>query len=399
MPGTNGVLIRFGEVFLKRDRKRFFLDKLDANLRRVLRPFPELDVRRPYGRFVVQHRGFRDKPSEAPPLDEPVRVIRALSRVFGVTSLSPVTVLPADWEVLQRVIPDIVDGWLAERPAATFGVATRRSYKRFPKRSMDINRELGAAILERRPELKVHLDAPDLRVGIEVREEGAFVHGEKIRGPGGLPVGSNGKVLALLSGGIDSPVAIWSILRRGVEAEAVYFHSFPYTSDAAKEKVAALARQVGRWQGGLPLHVVPFTDIQRACRDAARPRYLVLLYRRFMFRIAQELAHERAAAALVTGESLGQVASQTLPNLHCIESIVDLPVLRPLIAHDKQDTITIARRIGTYDISIQPHDDCCSLFVPKHPELRGREADLLRAEARIDGDKLVREAIEATERL
>ena len=394
---TNGVLVRFGEVFLKRDRKRFFLDLLDRNLRRALRPFPELDLLRPYGRFLVQHAGYRHAPGDAPAVEDPGRVVRALSRVFGVASLSPATVLPSDWEALRRAVPELADGWLAEHPVTTFGVTTRRPFKRFPKRSMEVNRELGGLVLARHPELSVDLGHPGLRIAVEIREGEIFVYREQIPGPGGLPVGSNGKVLGLLSGGIDSPVALWSILRRGVEAEAVYFHSFPYTSDAAREKVRALARRVGRWQGGTTLHVVPFTDVQRACRDAARPRLLVLLYRRFMFRIAERLARTRGAAALVTGESLGQVASQTLPNLQCIQEVVAMPVLRPLVAHDKQDTISIARRIGTYDISIQPHDDCCSLFVPRHPELRGRRVDLERAESRLDVDGLVSAALLATE--
>jgi len=392
----NGVLVRFDEIFLKRGRRSHFLDLLDRNLRRALRPFPELDLRRPYGRLLIVPRGARGA-ATAPPLAEPERVVRALSRVFGAASLSPVWILPPGKDALWAALPDLVDGWLAERPVRTFAIATRRVDKSFPLGSTDANRAMGGLVLERHPDLKVDLGAPELRVSVEIRAEETFVFREVVQGPGGLPVGSNGKLLALLSGGIDSPVAAWSILRRGAEVEAVYFHSFPYTSDAAKEKVRDLARLVGQWQGGMRLHVVPFTDVQTACRDAAQPKDLVLLYRRFMFRIAERIAQQVGALGLVTGESLGQVASQTLPNMDCIQRVVTLPVYRPLIAHDKQDTIRLARTIGTYDLSVQPFDDCCSLFVPKHPELRGRPGVLARVEERLDVEALVGAALAGVE--
>ena len=394
----HGVLVRFDEIFLKRGRRGHFLDLLDRNLRRAIRPFPELDLRRPYGRQLVQPRGARGM-AVPPPLAEPERVVRAVSRVFGAASLSPVWILPPGKEPLWAAILGLADAWLAERPAETFRIDTRRVDKAFPLNSVETNRQLGGVVLERHPDLRVSLDAPDLRISVELRQEETFVFRDTLPGPGGLPVGSNGKLLALLSGGIDSPVAAWSVLRRGTEVEAVYFHSFPYTSDAAKEKVRDLARIVGRWQGGIRLHVVPFTAIQTACRDAARPRQLVLLYRRFMFRIAERIATAVGAMGLVTGESIGQVASQTLPNMDCIQRVVTLPVYRPLLTNDKQDTIRVAHQIGTYDVSIQPFDDCCSLFVPKHPELRGRPDDLERAEARLDVEGLVQAALDGTEAL
>ncbi len=393
---TNAILVRYDEIFLKRGRRRYFLDTLDRNLRRALKPFAGLDVLRPHGRFLIQQRGTRDL-FPPPPIPEAGRVVRALSRVFGVASVSPAFALAPGLETLQREVPPLATSFMEAGPATTFAVATRRVDKLFPLSSPELNRELGSLVWRRHPELKVDLARPDLKISIEVRENGSYVFCEQIPGPGGLPVGSNGRVLALLSGGIDSPVACWSIMKRGVEVEAVYFHSFPYTSEAVKDKVHALAQEVGRWQGAMRLHVVPFTAIQRACRDNAPPKLLVLLYRRFMFRLAEAIAHRLRAQALVTGESLGQVASQTLSNLDAIQRVVTMPILQPLIASDKQEIIRLAEELGTYEISIQPFDDCCSLFVPKHPSLRPRVADLERVERRLPMEELITAALDGVE--
>lgn len=392
----NGVLLRYDEIFLKRDRRGYFLDMLDRNVRRAMRAIPGLKLRRPHGRLLLHADVARGE--LPPPLAEAPRMVRALSRIFGVASVSPVHIVQPDYDALKALVGQLADAWLAERPATSFAIRTRRSDKRFPANSVEVNAELGGVVLDRYPSLNVDLMHPDLRIGVEIRPEEIFVHRDSFPGPGGLPTGSNGKVMALLSGGIDSPVAAWQILRRGVQVEAVYFHSFPYTSDAAKEKVLALGRIVGQWQGGMTIHVVPFTDIQRACHEAVPSRALVLLYRRFMFRIAERLAKAAGAGALVTGESLGQVASQTLDNMDCINRVVTLPVLRPLVANDKHETIRVAQQLGTYETSIQPFDDCCSLFVPRHPELRGRPAAMERFEQALDIEGLVAAAMAGIER-
>lgn len=395
----NAILIRYDEIFLKRGLRSYFLDCLDRNLRRALRPFPGVKLRRPHGRFLVQADAPRDSEELPPALADAPRMARAVARVFGVASASLTYVLEPSADTLIERIGGLVDHWLGERQVATFGVRARRADKRFPLSSGDINRKLGARVLASNPGLRVHLDDPDVWIGVEIRTNEVFAYFETLPGPRGLPVGCNGKVLGLLSGGIDSPVALWSIMKRGVGVEAVYFHSFPYTSDAAREKVRELARIVGAWQGGMTLHVVPFTDIQKACWETARPKDLVVLYRRFMLRIAEQIAEDIGAAALVTGESLGQVASQTLANLDAIQRVVTRPVLRPLIAADKMEAVALAREIGTYDVSIEPVDDCCSLFVPRHPELRARPDYLERVESAFDIPALVADAVGRTERI
>lgn len=390
----NAIIGRYAEIFLKRNRRQFFLNDLRRNVRDALGRSPEWAVTTPHGRLMVTRRPLPD--GTLPPFgDELERVEDAMSRVFGLASLSRAVVTPNDLETLKQVSVALFREHVEARGIpATFRVRASRADKTYPIRSDELNRHIAAALFTEWPDLKVDLSNAALEVGVEIRPEMTFVHLDAKPGPGGLPVGSNGKALLLLSGGIDSPVAGWCTMKRGVALEAVYFHSFPYTSDQAREKVVELARSLARWQGTLRLHVVPFARFQEACRDAANPRLLVLLYRRQMVRIAEAIARRAGCLALVTGESIGQVASQTLPNLACIEDAATIPILRPLVTNDKGETIALARKIGTFDISTQPFDDCCSLFVARHPELGGDPRRVAAVEQGIPVADLLREALD-----
>ena len=285
------------------------------------------------------------------------------------------------------------------RAAASFKVESKRSDKRFPMTSIQLSQYVGGLLAEAFPETKVDVHDPELTVNLEVRDYAAYVHGPSVPGAGGMPVGSNGRAVTLLSGGIDSPVSTYMIAKRGVAVIPVHFFSFPYTSELAKEKVLTLAKQLTRWCGRLMVEIVPFTRIQEEIRDKCPEEYFTLIMRRFMMRIAEEIAELNGAKALITGENLGQVASQTMEAMAATEECVTLPVLRPLVALDKEEIITIARRIGTFETSILPYEDCCTVFTPRHPRTKPRVADVIEAEKELDIDGLVKEAVANIERV
>jgi thiamine biosynthesis protein ThiI len=372
------VLVRWGEIFLKGDNRAFFEKRLLANARRATREVPDARIERIHGRLLA-----------SAPAEHGGRLLRALGHVFGVSSLSPAARVPRDLDAISAEAVRLARAELERRGERfTFKVETRRSDKRFRPTSLEVSREVGAEVV-RHTGLPVDVHHPALEIGVEISYDDAFVFGAPVPGPGGLPVGVSGKVELLLSGGIDSPVAGWMMLKRGCELGATYFHSFPYTGDKSKDKVARLARRLAAWQlAPLRLKVVHFTDAQKALRGACDGRLAVVLYRRMMVRVAERIARADGKKALVTGEALAQVASQTLDNLAVISAVATLPVLRPLVGHDKLETIQLARRVGTYDLSIEPYDDCCSLFVPDHPETRARLDDVLAAEATLDVDAL-----------
>jgi thiamine biosynthesis protein ThiI len=366
-------VVRYAEIFLKGQNRRFFEERLQRNLRAALKPLEGAHVQRLHGRMLVD-------PGPA----GVARAIERLTRVFGVASLSPALVVPPDLDALGGAALALTRAEVARRGGTPrFKVETRRSDKRFPLPSLQVSAEIGARIVEALA-LPVDVHHPELVVGVEIGVERSFVFATLIQGPGGLPVGTAGKVTALVSGGIDSPLAAWLAMKRGCEVEAVYFHSFPYTGDRTKEKVRELCQVISAWHGPMTLWVVHFTDVQKALRDAGPAELAVVLYRRMMLRIAAERARLSGSKALVTGDSLGQVASQTLDNLAVIDAAATMPVLRPLIASDKTEIIALARRIGTYDVSVQPYDDCCSLFTPKHPATRAHLDRVLDAEAKLD---------------
>lgn len=380
-------LLRYGEIALKGANRRVFLDALVRNVGHALEHLGRANVRASFGRVVVSI----EAPADA--------VSQSLRAVFGVVSFSPIVAVPVDLPAITDAAVDLVGRGLQQRPQlATFKVDTRRADKRFPLTSMDTSRAVGTAIRDAFPRLRGEMRAPDLLVRIDLRER-AYLSTETIPGPGGLPVGTAGRVLALISGGIDSPVAAWLAARRGAILIPVYFHSFPFTSDRAREKVIDLCTVLSAYTGPLELWVAYFTEIQRAIQLHVGDGLRVLAMRRMMMRVCDTLAARLRAQALVTGESLGQVASQTLESLAVINAVTTLPVLRPLIGADKTEITARAEAIGTYPISIRPYPDCCSLFLPTHPRTQPSVAELERAEAGLDLQALVAEALERSERL
>ncbi len=378
------VLLRFGEVGLKGRNRPRFINNLRGNIRRKLAPvLPRPVVSTPYGRLFLH----------LPEDHDFSQVAVALGRVFGLVSFSPVVETPLDIDIIKEVA-------LAElsrdQLPGSFRVQARRSLKSFPLTSPEINGAVGGYILARHPEIKVDLDSPERTVFVEIRKEGAYVFSRVFSGPGGLPVGSGGKGMLLLSGGIDSPVAGWLAMKRGLEVEAVYFDTPPFTSPRATAKVETLARMLSRW-GRITLHVVNFTPVQKQLLSVCPEDMTITIMRRFMFRIAQALAEQRSAKALITGENLGQVASQTLESIDTINAVASLPVLRPLVTMDKQEIISLAEQIGTYPVSIEPYPDCCSLFVSKSPKTRPNRHQAEQAEEGLDIGSLVTAALQDIE--
>ncbi|MBI4508476.1 MAG: tRNA 4-thiouridine(8) synthase ThiI [Deltaproteobacteria bacterium] len=371
------IVLRFGELFLKGGNRAFFEQRLQKNVKRAVATLPEAKVHKLHARVLVEV-----------PEELAERALERLGLVFGVISLSPARVVPKEIDALSAEAVRFAQEAAAKHVSATgkrptFKVETKRSDKRFPMASPEISRLVGGHI-HQATELPVDVHHPDIEVGIEIGPERAFVYAERIPGPGGLPVGVTGKVNLLISGGIDSPCAGWLAMKRGCTLIATYFHSFPYTGDRTKEKVIELLKWLAPWQGQIELFVVHFTDVQKALRENGPAELAVVLYRRMMIRTAAEISRRERALALVTGENLGQVASQTLENLAVIEEAAKIPVFRPLLTNDKLETIALAKRIHTYETSIQPYEDCCSLFVPEHPATKARLEDVLRAEARHD---------------
>ena len=382
--GQSAILVRYAEIFLKGGNRRNFEERLAANIARALAGLGGHRVERQHGRILVLGPGGPE-------------ALRRLGGVFGISSYSPATILPPDPERMEARAIEL--GRAAKDAGAkSFRIEARRTDKAFPLTSPEINGRVGRRVQEATG-LRVDLGSPEATIGIEVGVRRAFVYGETRSGPGGLPVGTGGRALLLLSGGIYSPVAGHLAQKRGLVVTACYFHSFPHTGDGAKEKVLDLARLLAPAQDGMDVLVVPFAKIQERLRDGAPPRLLVIFYRRMMVRIATRLAADVRAQALVTGESLGQVASQTIESLSCIERATPMPILRPLVSFDEQETTAIARRIGTYETSIRPFDDCCSLFVPSHPEIRPKLEAVERVESLLDVDAWTAEAVAGTERI
>ncbi len=318
------------------------------------------------------------------PVDE---IAERLSKVFGIVSLSPAWACPADLDRIQEALHELIP----ESGYETFKIHSRRADKKFPLPSPEINRILGDHVRKLTGK-KVRLDDPDLTIYVHMIDRTAYLYTQRRRGAGGLPVGSSGKIVAFLSGGIDSPVAAYKVLSRGCRVVFVHFHSFPHTSLESQEKVRALVRHLTPYQFRSRLYLVPFAAAQRMVVAYCPPELRVVLYRRLMLRIAEQLARRERAKALVTGESIGQVASQTVENIGAIAGASTLPILRPLIGDDKEEIVSLAERIGTYPISILPDDDCCSLFVPKHPETRATVKNIEASEACLDMDAILREA-------
>ena len=383
------ILCRYGELFLKGGNRHVFLRALANNVRAAVRDLPEAKVSVPHGRVVVcvadQARA---------------EACSRLERVFGLVSISPTSNVPADIDAICAAAVAEAQAAIERDPALrrSFKIEPHRSDKRFPMESHEIACRAGNAVSEATG-IPVDVHNPALRVGIEIAPQATNVFAERRPAPGGLPAGVSGRAILLLSGGIDSPVAGWLAAKRGLAQEALTFHSPPFTGEKAKDKVIALARELSRWQAVSTLWIAGFTESQKRLRAAGRPELAVVLYRRMMVRVADLLCDRAHCGAIVTGENLGQVASQTLTNMHNIEAAGRHIILRPLLTYDKVETTALARRIGTYDISALPFEDCCSLFVPAHPATAARLSDVERAEATLDIAKEAADIAEQAERI
>ena len=373
------ILVRYGEVFLKGLNRPYFMRALVKNVRRAVKSLGG-EVWLQDGRIFIA--GFTDRDA----------CLGQAAKVFGVHSVCPA--LEMEKEDFDAVCARAAQ--LCAGLRGTFKVAARRSDKRYPLDSPQINAAVGGAVLKANPELKVDLHHPDHVLNVEIRDK-AYLYVKVIPAVGGMPVGTGGKAALLLSGGIDSPVAGWMIAKRGVQLIAVHFHSFPYTSDRAKEKVLDLARIVGAYCGGIKVFVVPFTHIQMEIHEKCPEDYTTLIMRRYMMRIAERIARMEKAPALITGESLGQVASQTMEALQVTDSTVDLPVFRPLIGFDKSEIIDVARKIGTLATSELPFEDCCTVFTPRHPATHPKMEKVTEGEDALDSEALIQEALAGVE--
>ncbi|HUZ17301.1 MAG TPA: tRNA uracil 4-sulfurtransferase ThiI [Spirochaetia bacterium] len=381
---TSLFLIRVGEITLKGENRSFFESRLRHNIKRRLSGIA-CEVSGGDGRFRVV----------VPRADE-AEVRKRLAAVFGITSFSSALRVEKEIDIIMAAAEQLVAA--LEQPAlgGSFKVEARRSDKGFPYRSYDIARLLGERLLERFPALRVDVHSPMWTVNVEIRER-AYVYVDRADGPGGLPVGTAGRGMLLLSGGIDSPVAGYLMAKRGLKLDAVYFHAYPYTSDEAKEKVRSLAALLAPYLGGMNLFVVPFTDCQMRIKERGEDEEVTLLMRACMMRIAEMLSNRRGAGCLVTGESLSQVASQTVESLRFTDGISQLPVFRPVIGMDKEEIIRIARRIGTFETSILPFEDCCTIFSPRHPLIHPRVDRMTRSLEALEIEELLRGAANAAE--
>ncbi len=374
------ILIKYGEIILKGLNRHIFEDKLVHNIRIAVGN----------DAHVYKSRAtIYAEPAEEADVEE---IVQKIMRVFGVVYVIRAAVCEKDLDSIGRTVLSYV----SLSSAKTFKVETKRADKTYPMRSPEISAEIGSRILEAHPHLGVDVRNPEICVNVEIREAGAYVYADKQRGPGGMPTGTAGKVMLLLSGGIDSPVAGYMMAKRGTCMDAVHFFSPPFTSEKAKEKVLDLARILSRYTGGMRVHIVPFTEQQLQMKAKCPAEHLTILMRRMMMRIACEIAKNSHAGAVVTGESLGQVASQTLEAIGVTDACATMPCFRPLIGMDKEDIISIARKIGSYETSILPYEDCCTIFVPKHPTTKPRLDKILASEALIDTEGLIKKAIEET---
>ena len=382
------ILLKLGEVVLKGLNRRSFEDKLMSNIRRRLQHCGKFQVVSRQSTIYVEPAG------EGCDMEEAYALCK---RVFGVIAVTRARPCPKDKDAMVSCAKSYLGDQLAK--AKTFKVETKRSDKHFSMNSMEISQYVGGALHDAYPHLKVDVHDPELCVHVEVREKAAYVHGPSEPGAGGLPIGMGGKAVSLLSGGIDSPVASWMIAKRGVQLELVHFFSPPYTSQQAKEKVLALARELTPWCGRMTLSIIPFTEIQEEIRRACPEDHFTLIMRRFMMRLAERVARRTGCKALVTGECLGQVASQTMDALTVSDDACAMPVLRPVIGMDKEEIVRLSRKIGTFDTSILPYEDCCTVFTPRHPRTHPVLEEVVQYEAALDIEGLIQRAMEGVERV
>ena len=382
------ILLKLGEVVLKGLNRHTFEDKLMSNIRRRLQHCGKFHV------YSKQSTIYVEPQEDGCDMDA---AYAACKQVFGVISVTRARPCPKDKDAILSCARNYLGDQLAR--AKSFKVETKRSDKHFPMNSMEISQYVGGLLHDAYPHLTVDVHHPELCVHVEVREKAAYVHGPSEPGAGGLPIGMGGKAVSLLSGGIDSPVASWMIAKRGVQLELVHFFSPPYTSQQAKEKVIALARELTPWCGRMTLSIIPFTEIQEEIRRACPEDHFTLIMRRFMMRLAERVARRTGCKALVTGECLGQVASQTMDALTVSDDACAMPVLRPVIGMDKEEIVRLSRKIGTFDTSILPYEDCCTVFTPRHPRTHPVLEEVVQYEAALDIEGLIQRAMEGVERV
>ena len=380
------LLVRYGEIILKGMNRPVFEDALIRNIRHRFRNEGEYKIYKSQATIYIE-------PLEGD--EQTDRMHEKLKKIFGIVSIVVAYKTEKSMQGIFDIIPDSIGDVL--KGAKTFKVEAKRSDKKFPLKSPEICDEVGGFILDNYPHIKVDVHNPEVVVHAEIRDDNAFVHTGREKGIGGMPVGTGGKAALLLSGGIDSPVAGYMIAKRGVSLEAIHFFSYPYTSDRAKDKVLKLAGIVSEYVGKIKVHVVPFTEIQLQIREKCPEEYLTLIMRRFMMAISERIARNNGCDALVTGESLGQVASQTILALGVTNDAVNMPVFRPLIGMDKNDIVDLARDIGTFETSILPYEDCCTVFTPKRPSTKPRLDKVIKYQELLDCEKLIEEAINGVE--
>ena len=387
MEDRNTFIVRCGEVALKGLNKPYFERMLVDRIKRVLKKHDGSEVKRHEGLIFV--RAGKELDSD--------QIVADISRVFGVASISPAVETASDMEEIGQAAVDYMLQLIEKKGIKTFKVDAKRADKNFPVKSPDIARQIGAKVLIGCKVLKVDVHNPDCLLFVDVRKDKSYIYEQKISGFGGLPLGTNGKGMILLSGGIDSPVAAWMMAKRGMLIEAVHFHSYPYTSERAREKVIDLAGIVAGYCGRFKMHIINLLPIQEMIVQNCPEEETTILVRRFMMKIAEKVAQETECCMLITGENLGQVASQTAEALVVTDQSVQMPVMRPLIALDKVDIMDLARNIGTFETSILPYEDCCTVFLPKHPTTKPKLAKILQSESKLDVDQLVADAVASKE--
>ena len=381
-------LLKLGEIVLKGANRRQFEDKLRQNVRRRMKAYGNFDV------YLMQSTVYVEPMDDEADIDG---AWEACHTIFGLVSLCRCCACEKDidkiYDTIEEYLGDDLDC------ANSFKVESKRSDKRFPLNSLQISQEIGGRLADAHPTCKVDVHKPEYTVYVEVRDLAAYVHGPAEPGAGGLPTGVGGRAMCLLSGGIDSPVAAYMIAKRGVEVECVHFFSYPYTSQLAKDKVMELARLVTRYCGRMTVNIVGFTKIQEAIRDNCPEEFFTLIMRRFMMEISQRIALQDGCGALITGENLGQVASQTMQAMQVTGAVVDIPIFMPLIGMDKEEIVTIARKIGTMATSVLPYEDCCTVFTPKHPKTKPTIGQLINAEKKLDREALILDALNTVEKI